>query len=487
MRLGYRARLGLVICGLTAVTSLLTTTMIHVVAVRAVRRVVGQKLLAIVACAAPQLDGDVFDQLRYRRQLDTPEYQRIASQLAALAATSAQYSHVRRLYTLRPASEGGYYTSVVDSAPPSSPDYSPLGEIDDLSASPEFRRLPTTPTINSRFTWHKRWGLTLTAAAPIRRADGEIVGLLALDSTLETVRSAVRQLDRISVGCLLFGLLVAVVSSTWLARYFSAPLRALIAGTRAVAGGELEHRVEITSTDELGELATSFNQMTAGLRERGLYARHLQRYVGQEVADRILADPDRRFWHGERRRVTILFVDIRNFTPLCNELEPELLLTRLNDFLAQLTEVVLGYGGVVDKFLGDGLMAVFGAPTSTGHDEEQAVRAALDLAAVCAALSEVWVGGGLPPLRIGVGVNTGDVVVGNLGSELRTEYSALGDAVNVASGLEQLNKLYGTTILLSATTRAVVADLVRTRFVADATVKGREEPVQVYELLGLAE
>ena len=172
---------------------------------------------------------------------------------------------------------------------------------------------------------------------------------------------------------------------------------------------------------------------------------------------------------------------------MSEQLAPEEVVRRLNEYLAVMVDIVFAYDGTLDKFIGDAIMAVFGAPVSMGNDEERAVRAALEMQEAVRRLEMEWSERGMVGFKIGIGINTGEVVVGNIGSDQRIEYAAIGDHVNLASRLEGLNKDYGTGILISEQTYRHVEHLVDARLVDRVAVRGREEKVSIYEVLQLKE
>lgn len=207
-------------------------------------------------------------------------------------------------------------------------------------------------------------------------------------------------------------------------------------------------------------------------------------YVGPEVTELLAADPTRLRLGGERRPVTVFFSDIRGFTTLSEGLAPEALGELLNDYLGAMTDIVFRHRGLLDKYIGDAIMAFWGAPVDAPDQAAQACRAALDMLAALPGMHARWRERGWPTFAIGIGVDTGEVVVGNFGSAQRFSYTAMGDHVNLASRLEGLNKQYGTTVLLSGATRAALGDDFVCREVDRVRVKGKTVPVAIFELLG---
>jgi len=203
----------------------------------------------------------------------------------------------------------------------------------------------------------------------------------------------------------------------------------------------------------------------------------LGRQVSDAVAEEILSG---RASVGQKRRVTMLFCDIRSYTRFSESRDPADVVAFLNIYLAAMVEVIHRHGGMVNKFLGDGLMALFGAPSDDPAQAEHAARAALEMQTVVARTRASW---GVGELQIGVGIHTGEAVVGVIGSRERSEYTAIGDAVNLAARIESLNKRLGTRILVSAETRALLSGELELRALGEFTVAGRERPVELFELV----
>ena len=222
-------------------------------------------------------------------------------------------------------------------------------------------------------------------------------------------------------------------------------------------------------------------------RQRLFIKRAFQQYVPARVVDRVVADPKLLRFGGERRDLTILFSDIRSFTTYSEKHDAEVVVEVLREYLTGMVDAVFRYEGTLDKFIGDAVMAIFGAPVPQQDHALRACRTALDMKTELRRLHEKWEAEGKAPFNIGIGLNTGEVIVGNLGSDQRFDYTVIGDPVNLAARLESLNKEFpqASGILISEYTFDLVKDKVEARHLGNVTVKGKTEPVGVYELLGL--
>jgi adenylate cyclase len=241
-----------------------------------------------------------------------------------------------------------------------------------------------------------------------------------------------------------------------------------------VQTGDFAAHLPLVSTDEFATLFQGFNRMTDGLAERERLRDAFGRYVAPELAQRVLRDGAS--MAGTTIEATVMFVDIRDFTARAEGLGATEVVALLNRCFERMCEPIRAEGGWVNKYLGDGLMAVFGAPVRRADHAAAAVRAALGIRAAIAGLDTAG-----PPLRIGIGIQTGEVVAGSVGSPDRLEYTVIGDTVNVAARIEALNKELGTTLLIGEATKVAAArDDAHPH--PPAAVKGKSELLLVYSL-----
>ncbi|MCG2813942.1 MAG: adenylate/guanylate cyclase domain-containing protein, partial [Thermodesulfovibrionales bacterium] len=206
-------------------------------------------------------------------------------------------------------------------------------------------------------------------------------------------------------------------------------------------------------------------------------------YVSPELVAEIIKNPDRLALGGEKKEITVLFSDIRGFTGISEKLAPDVLVSLLNGYLGPMTEVVLKNNGTLDKYIGDAVMAIYNAPLNVTDHPEKACRTAIEMIDKLKEINSSFKQKGLPPVDIGIGINTGYAVVGNMGADMRFDYTAIGDTVNLASRLEGQNKYYGTHIILSEFTAEKVKDKFMLREIDLTRVVGKEKPVAIFELM----
>jgi adenylate cyclase len=283
----------------------------------------------------------------------------------------------------------------------------------------------------------------------------------------------------------LLGLGFAAVVAKGLVR----PVHRLLDGTKAVREGQLDALIPVTSRDEIGRLTEEFNHMIGELRLKARIRDTFGRYVDPRIVEGLIDRPELTGSSGERRTMTVLFCDMQGFTPLSERMTPSAMVTILNEYLSVMSKAVRDNEGIVDKYIGDAVMAFWGPPFNAAEEQGRlACLAALAqlgrLALFRQSLPELTgIRRGLPDIDIRIGIATGDVVVGNVGSEVTKSYTVMGATVNVASRLQSVNKIYGTHILVNEPTAAQVEGAIELREVDSVVATGTSEPQRVFEVL----
>ncbi len=290
-----------------------------------------------------------------------------------------------------------------------------------------------------------------------------------------------RILDSVLAAVLIAAIvvLVGMVMGILVARRISQPLRRLSDDMQQIKAFELDKSAPIESrVREVSDMSNSLESMKAGLRS-------FKKYVPAGLVRQLIDMGTEAELGGDQKTLTVLFSDIAGFSGIAEILSPEELVARLAEYLGALSDVIERGRGTVDKYIGDAIMAFWGAPIDLENPELRAVETALECQAEARRINEKWRAEGLDiSFHVRIGINTGELIVGNMGSESRLNYTVIGDAVNLASRLEGANKQYHTDIMISHSTYEAVADSVACRIVDRVQVKGRVEPIMVYEPLG---
>ena len=448
-------------------------------------------VLSIAATAAAMLDPEAHQKIRTRTDQDAPDYKKLESELRrARDANRRRDLYVKYVYSMRPypqdprtaefvldaEEEGVNKSNVGDIYKTTNPDY--VVRFNDFQADEEFVA--------------DQWGVWLTANAPIRDIRNETVGAVGVDVSATEAIQRLKGLFWNGAAALGISLVAAYFLASLASRRLAGPLITIRNAVERIAGGDYSQTLKITSKDEFGEVAAALNKMTRGLQEREDLKSALSRYVSEDILNEIIYAGRPSELYSQRKKVTALFADVRGFTTFSEQLSPEETVAMLNDYFGKMIEAVFKNAGHLNKFMGDGLMALFGALRDDEFQEEHAVQAALDMRNALKDLQERWANSesraseAMASLRIGIGINTGLAIVGNIGSKQRMEFTAIGDSINLASRLEQATRDLGVDILVSEYSYVAA----RSRFpfepAGEIPIKGKTESVRTYTIRNFA-
>lgn len=281
-----------------------------------------------------------------------------------------------------------------------------------------------------------------------------------------------------TLALVLVGLIVAVLFGL----RFSWPISQLVKATREIAKGNYEYRVHLKRNDELGTLGNAFNRMGAELSRQAMMKESFGKYVGTEVLDMIMDNPENIWLKGRKNEASILFADIRGFTAYSETKDPEELVEKLNEYFDIATRVIMKHGGYIDKFIGDAVLGVFGVPVYRKDHPECCIRAALEMQEE---FTNASVNGNRLLSMVGIGIKSGVVVAGNIGSQAKMEYTVIGDSVNIASKLNGFAMPGEVIVDQSVCDR--LEDVLKTIPLAPQKIKGRSELVRIFKVIGLEE
>jgi adenylate cyclase len=479
----YRAKLYLAFSGLALFSTLFALGIVYIDMRSHLFEELQSKVISIAATTAAAINPDLLAQVRSTADAQSPAYLEIQDLLQRIRnANRRDDVHIQYLYTVLPEPDAqGRYQFGVDSE--EDPDIiSHVG--DEIDISPKKMREGFLHTYASDELVEDQWGEWLTGYAPIFDHNGQFVGGIGADIGAQEVREALRMILLLEVPALLVSLLVATASASFLSRRATTSLSALCDAVNEVGQGHFNKVVHLETRDEFHDLAEAVNHMAKGLGERERLKQGFARYVSSYVMEKILKSGGSMKLEGERKKVTVLFSDIRHFTALAEKLPPEQVVSLLNEYFEVMLEAIFSHQGMLDKFIGDGIMAEFGTPLFDPDQEKNAVLAALEMQEKLGRLDKRWAAAGKPVFQMGIGIHTGPAIVGNIGSEERMEYTAIGDTVNVASRLQVATKELGVQIIVSQATRQALGVEFRIKDLGSLLLPGRTGEISAYSIEG---
>jgi class 3 adenylate cyclase len=260
------------------------------------------------------------------------------------------------------------------------------------------------------------------------------------------------------------------------------PIQMLVEAAQRIASGDFKINLSVKGRDEVSHLSRAFNEMALGLEERDRVKETFNKFHNKEIAEKLLSGEVK--LGGERKEATVFFSDVRGFTAMSETMEPEQVVEMLNEYMTRMVAIIRSHHGIVDKYVGDAIMALWGVPLGNDDDIYNSVRACLAMRDELARLNELRISRGQSPLKIGMGLNIGPVIAGNIGSTEKMEYTVIGDTVNLASRMESMTKEYGTDFLIPS----AIYERVKDRFIFErcksARVKGKSAAIEIYKVLG---
>ena len=323
-------------------------------------------------------------------------------------------------------------------------------------------------------------GAWISAFGPLGDGSGAPAAVMVVDYSVDVYFERLHQLQIAILEASVVGALGAGLVGLFVARRVTRPVSALTRAVGRVARGDLSQALPVVSRDEVGQLTRAFNEMLEGLRQRDFIRDTFGRYVSPEVARTLLESPEGLKLGGEKRVVTILMSDLRGYTRFAEQGDPAWVMDVLNGYLARMTDIVIAHGGTINEFIGDAIFAVFGAPLAHADHAERAAATALAMQGAMAEINAMHEARGLPRFEMGIGIHTGEAVVGNIGSEQRAKYAVVGSAVNVAARVEGCT--VGGQVFLSDATCATLRPLVEVAPPISVEVKGLSAPLVLHEL-----
>ncbi|MEX1115879.1 MAG: adenylate/guanylate cyclase domain-containing protein [Akkermansiaceae bacterium] len=471
LRLSIGAAFALTVITTTALIGISTFFASHAL----IREGIRQRLQNIATLAVAQLDTAAHARIRTRADQDSPDYALIKRYLNEVKSVSPD---IRFVYTYR-INEAGKVIFVVDAESAASAEMSNVG--DEYTEAPALLRSVYNRTsraaVGEDFVADK-WGLWLSGFAPVLNAAGEVECAVGIDISAQVVRDYERGFLVTTVGLSAAISIIALLASVWYSRLISRPLLALADELARVERLDLDRRIEIRSAvREVVVMGKAVQSLQSGLRS-------FRKYVPADLVAELMALGQEARLSAEKREITVFFSDMVDFTTLAEKTTPERLVEHLAPYFDGMTRSIIENQGTVDKYIGDSIMAFWGAPRPMVNHATLACRAALQCRDHSRRIGEAHLRAGQMPMFTRIGLNTGPAIIGNIGYEARLNYTAMGDTVNLGSRLEGLNRVYGTDIILSESTWQLARENFEARLLDVVAVKGKSIPVRIYELLG---
>lgn len=446
-----------------------------------------QQLQLTAISLALSTDGDAVQALPDKPRLITDRHVQLLTRFREVLRRNP---NIASIYIMKPSQIPTHLRFVIDVVRRDTAGQP--GEIYDATDVPLLLKGFTQPVVESEPS-RDRFGLSLSGYAPVKNRQGYPVAVLGVDvsaSRIDQIRGDVLRAVFFS-----FGLTIVMLAAVaiLLAGKLRDPLSRIMSATKAISAGELATRVGLERNDELGLMSRHIDHMAGQLQEREFIHDVFGRFLSADIATEVLRQGSALTLGGEERVVSVLFMDLRGYSTISEQLSPQQIVKILNTYLGAMNEIVDQHGGTTIEFLGDAIFAVFGALSYSSDHAVMAVRSALAMQAELHRLNQAWQQDGLARLwqRSGVlalsariGVHCGPVVVGNLGSQRRMKYSVIGDTVNVAARLEVLNKDLSTDILVSQDVYVQLPDAITAHSTDQGShrVKGRKEPIRIHSL-----
>lgn len=461
-------------------STLLALFIIYGEASRLIFEEIRSKILSLASTTVQLIDpNDLNKYLISKGKEGSPDYENLKQELLEIRNLNRRTDiFVEYVYIIKKYPDSDHYYFVIDAQE----GRRFVSEYGDLF--PSNVELPPAPkeAYVTKNIYSDPWGTWITGYAPILDKNGNEIALLGIDVRTREIYVELEKLLLYGLIAFAVSILVAIIFAYFLSKLVSSSLASLCETVKMIGKGDFASRSPLHTRDEFNELSIAINTMAKGLEERERLKLGFTRYVSQYALEELLKLDKPISLVGERKKVTILFSDIRQFTTIAEKLPPEEVLKLLNEYFEEMIEVIFNYGGTLDKFIGDGLMVEFGAPLDDKLQELHAVLAAIHMQLHLDKLCDKWEKEGKKTFSMGIGIHTGLAVLGNIGSERRMEYTAIGDTVNVASRVEWLTKRLQKPIIISEAVYEKVKDHFVFEDLNELKLPGRVGNIRAYAI-----
>lgn len=474
----FKAKIFISFIFLTVVGVILSAFVLYGKMNRMVLGLIEDQIRAVAETTAIFMDDTLVQKVIRDRGQDKEEYRKLKRLLVdATQRNKGKYDLIpfRNIYIVIPSTDPEYVLLVADGFVDPNLSYTfGVPERTSKTFIESYDKVFVSPVEK-----HNQFGSWFSGHAPITDSRGNYIATLVVEVNSQVIRNELLQTLSYLIAAGMLAILIALIVAGILSHLVTRSLEVIEDGVKKIEKGDYSAQIMLHTSDEFEHLGHSINHMVKGLTERDRLKLGFSRYVSEFVLNKVISS-DTHFLDGQRKKITVLFSDIREFTKLAENLAAEHVVKFLNDYFNVMIDVIFKHRGTLDKFMGDGMMVIFGAPLDDDKQEENAVRAAIDMQKAVDELNKRIQEHNIDKMNIGIGIHTGLAVVGNIGSEKRMEYTAIGDTVNIASRIEQLTKNYDAKIIVSADTMKPVQSLFSFQDFGKAQLKGKSTDVSIY-------
>ena len=478
MAMKYRTKLFIALSSLVMISTIMGLSISYYQTNHYLFNHLRSQLTSLVASAAVSIDGDELSKITNANDTKSPFYEQLIKQLRLIRNSNRRDD----LYV--------NFVSIVKQVGPKTYIFIADAEEDPRLIShygdpfiyiPEFDTHRNTPFCVQKI-FKDEFGQWLAAFAPIKNDKGQIEGYLAVAQSASSVKKELHQIIFFQLTGLLVSLGLSFIVVSILASQFSKSLIKIFQGVKQISQGNFDIEINVNTKDELKQLSLAINKMVKSLKEKHRITQNFSRYVSQHVLDKILQSHSFTQIEGEKKKITVMFSDIKEFEQISESLAPENLVAFLNEYFENMIKIIFKYQGTLDKFIADGIMAEFGIPLEDPDQEYHAIKSAVEMQQLLKKLSEKWKGSAYESIHVGIGIHTGEAVVGNIGSLQRMEYTAIGDTVNTAARIESLTKETQNDILISKETYLAARSNTDLEFesLGPTSLRGKKEPLEIF-------
>lgn len=445
-------------------------------------------VLSIAVAAASVVDGDRHEEIASSTDKSGKDYREIEGDLRKIRDMNRRDdTYVAFIYTMRQISnDQDQWVYVVD-AEEAGEDKSAIGELVTWEEQGEQGDEPIIlgeAYADSQFA-KDEYGSWLTAYAPFRNSQNEIVGMVGVDLRAEDVKAKRDKLLYIGIAGVAVSLVFGTLLSYLLAKWTTRPLEEVVEAIDRIRRGHLGARVIASRSDEFGTVARAVNTLAESLQEKDALKGALARYVSSDIGKRLVDEKKLDVLDGDRRKVTVLYCESPNISLLAEKLPPKKTVEILNDYLAKMVDIIFHHKGTLDRHCGSGVIAVFGAPLSDDSKELNAINAAIEMHKEQNRLNEKWGLEGEDAFDFGIGIHTGDAILGNIGSDNRVEFTVFGTSVDITMLIEQRRQDLKSSTVISETVMDVVRNDFSFREIGEIQLPGWTPFLRLYTLPNL--